>query len=104
LRRVNYHSKARHLIIPTLWQSKGIALKSRTNLVVAIIAAAILAAFAYKGFTRQPPQSTSKPSAENCTQEAIRQVGDALERSILSAKCANLAKPTNGQTAKNANP
>jgi len=68
-------------------------LKSRTNLVVAILAAAILAAIALKSFTRQPAHPASTPTAADCTPEAIRQVSDALERSILSANCAKLNDP-----------
>jgi len=68
-------------------------LKARTNLVVAVVAAAILAAIAYRGLTRQPAHAVaSKPSAGNCTPEAIKQVTDALERSVLSANCAKRAK------------
>jgi len=70
-------------------------LKPRTNLVIAVLAAAILAAIAFKSLTRKPAQMTSSPTAENCTPEAIKQVTDALERSILSANCAKLAKPHN---------
>jgi len=68
------------------------ALKSRTNLVIAILAAAIIAAIAFKSLTRRPPQAASKPTAENCTPEAIKQVTDVLERSILSANCTKLEK------------
>jgi len=67
-------------------------LKPRTSLVIAILAATILAAIAVKSLTRQPAQMASKPVAENCTREAIKQVTDALERSVLSANCAKLKK------------
>jgi len=70
-------------------------LKSRTNLVIAIIAAAIVAAIAFKTLTRQPPQIPNKPTAKDCTPEAIKQVTDALERSIVSARCAKQVKPHN---------
>jgi entry exclusion lipoprotein TrbK len=72
-----------------------LALKSRTNLIIAVLAAAALAAIAFKSFTRQPAQMASKPTAENCTTEAIKQVTDALERSVLSANCAKLVKLQN---------
>ncbi|HEY0587982.1 MAG TPA: entry exclusion lipoprotein TrbK [Pseudoduganella sp.] len=68
-------------------------MKSRTNLVIAILAASILAAIAFKSLTRRPAQLASNPTAENCTPEAIKQVSDALERSVLSANCAKLADP-----------
>jgi len=77
-------------------------LKPRTNPVIAVIAAAVLAAVAVKSFTRQPPQIPSKPVAANCTPEAIKQVADALERAILSANCAKLDasnKPTSAPIA-----
>lgn len=68
-------------------------MRPRTNLVIAVVAAAILAALAFRSFTRQPGAlPASKPNAENCTPEAIRQVADALERSVLSANCAKLEK------------
>lgn len=68
-------------------------MRPRTNLVIAVVAAAILAAFAFRGFTRQPARlAASKATAENCTPEAIKQVADALERSVLSANCAKLEK------------
>jgi entry exclusion lipoprotein TrbK len=68
-------------------------LRPRTNLVIAILAAAILAAIAFRGFTRQPARlAASKPDAASCTPEAIRQVTDALERSVLSANCAKRKK------------
>ncbi|MGW8391972.1 entry exclusion lipoprotein TrbK [Pseudoduganella sp. HUAS MS19] len=67
-------------------------LKSRTNLVIAILAAAVLAVIAFKSLTRQPEQMVSKPTAAHCTPEAIKQVTDALERSVLSANCAKLEK------------
>lgn len=72
-------------------------MKPRTNSVVAIIAAVILAVVAYKRLTHRPLQLASKPTAETCTPEAIQHVTDALERSILSAKCASLAKPFTGK-------
>jgi entry exclusion lipoprotein TrbK len=65
-------------------------LKPRTNLVIAVIAAAVLAAVALNSFKHQPPKIPSKPVAANCTPEAIKQVTDVLERSILSANCAKL--------------
>jgi entry exclusion lipoprotein TrbK len=74
-------------------------LKSRTNLVIAILAAAILAAIAVKSLTRQPAQLPSKPTAENCTPEAIKQVTDALERSVLSSNCAKQKKADKDQSA-----
>jgi len=68
-------------------------LKSRANLVIAVVAAAILATIAYRGVTRHPANAVaSKPSAISCTPEAIKQVSDALERSILSANCAKREK------------
>lgn len=78
-------------------------LKPRTNLVIAVIAAAVLAAVALKSFTRQPPQIPSKPVAANCTLEAIKQVADALERSILSANCAKLDDTNKPKAAPIAN-
>lgn len=78
-------------------------LKPRTNLVIAVIAAAVLAAVAVKSFTRQPPQIPSKPVAANCTPEAIKQVADALERSILSANCAKLDASNKPKSAPIAN-
>jgi entry exclusion lipoprotein TrbK len=81
---------------PYHWQSSAIdtddLLKSRANLVIAILAAAILALIAFKSLTRQPAQMAPKPTAEKCTPEAIKQVTDALERSILSANCAKQEK------------
>ncbi|WP_229632214.1 entry exclusion lipoprotein TrbK [Pseudoduganella violaceinigra] len=72
--------------------TSGVILKSRTNMAVAVVIAAILAAIAFRSLTRQPPHLGAKPSPEQCTPEAIRQVGDALERSVLSANCAKLAQ------------
>jgi entry exclusion lipoprotein TrbK len=58
-----------------------------------VIAAAILAAFAFRGFSQKPAQlPASKPDAQHCTPEAIKQVADALERSVLSANCAKQAR------------
>jgi len=58
-----------------------------------VLAAAILAAFAFRGFTHQPAHpAASRPGAKDCTPEAIRQVTDALERSVLSANCAKQAR------------
>ncbi|MTW13332.1 entry exclusion lipoprotein TrbK [Pseudoduganella eburnea] len=68
-------------------------MRPRTNLVIAVVAAAILAAFVFRSFTRQPGHlAASKATVESCTPEAIRQVADALERSVLSANCAKLDK------------
>lgn len=64
------------------------ALKRRMNLIIAIIAAVVLARFAYRGLTRAPAQLAPATTAAACTPEAIRQVSDALERSVLSAHCA----------------
>lgn len=68
-------------------------MKSRTNLIIAIVAAGILAVFALRAFTHKTPNLAAKPTAQSCTPEAIRQVADALERSVLSANCAKLNKP-----------
>jgi entry exclusion lipoprotein TrbK len=69
-------------------------LKTSTNLIVAIVAAITLAGFAYNGFVHQRSIPAPKASAAACTPEAIRQVADALERSMLSAQCAKQTKPT----------
>ncbi|KQZ26796.1 entry exclusion lipoprotein TrbK [Duganella sp. Root1480D1] len=74
-------------------------LKSRTNLVIAVLAAAVLAVIAVKSLTRQPAQFVSKPSVANCTPEAIKQVTDALERSVLSSNCAKQKKTDKDQSA-----
>jgi hypothetical protein len=72
-------------------------LRSRTNLVIAVLAATILAAFAFGSFTRQPSHlAASRATVEGCTPEAIKQVADALERSVLSANCAKLDKARGG--------
>ncbi|MBP1316430.1 MULTISPECIES: entry exclusion lipoprotein TrbK [Herbaspirillum] len=63
-------------------------LKPRANLVIAVIAVAIMVVFAYRSFTRQPAKISPTPNAESCTPEAIRKVSDVLERSILSSRCA----------------
>lgn len=63
-------------------------MKSSTNVIIAAIAAITLAAFAYNGFVRQRTLPVPRITAAACTPEAIRQVADALERSVLSAQCA----------------
>ncbi|WP_373922070.1 entry exclusion lipoprotein TrbK [Duganella sp. Root336D2] len=68
---------------------------------IAVIAAAILAAVALKSFTHHPPQLTSKPTAADCTPEAIKQVTDALARSVLSANCAKLNDSSKASAAMN---
>ncbi|WP_420106080.1 entry exclusion lipoprotein TrbK [Herbaspirillum huttiense] len=63
-------------------------MKARANVAIAVIAVAIIVVFAYRSFTRQPAKISPTPNAESCTPEAIREVGDVLERSILSSRCA----------------
>lgn len=59
---------------------------SKGNMVIVVIAAALLCTLAYKNMTRVPaPPPATKG---NCTPEAIRQVGDPIERAILSGQCA----------------
>ena len=65
---------------------------SRSNLVVGIAAAAALAGFAWHSMTRQPAQPEAPVTAAQCTPEAIRAIGDAVERSIRSARCAQASK------------
>lgn len=78
-------------------------MKSNTSLIVAAIAVIALAAFAYLGFSRQRTLPASHPTAASCTPEAIRQVVDALERSVLSARCAKQVRPEVDRETKSAN-
>ncbi|QGZ42629.1 entry exclusion lipoprotein TrbK [Pseudoduganella flava] len=59
----------------------------RTNLIIGVVAAGVIAAFAWRSVSRVPAQPVRAPVAAECTQEAIRAVGDAVERSILAAQC-----------------
>ncbi|GJJ01446.1 hypothetical protein RugamoR64_19840 [Duganella rhizosphaerae] len=65
-------------------------MKSKTNVLITLAAAALLGVFGYRSFTRQVrPVAVS---AATCTPEYIRSVGDAMERSILSAQCDKNAR------------
>lgn len=67
-------------------------LKFSTSLTFAVVAIITMAGFAYNGLIRQRPVPVPKATAVACTPEAIRQVADALERSVLSAQCAKQLK------------
>jgi hypothetical protein len=64
----------------------------RTNLIVGVVAAVAIAAFAWHGVSRAPAQPTRGTTAAECTQDAIRSVSDAVERSILAAQCRQSGK------------
>lgn len=68
----------------------------KNHLIISIIAAAILALFGFRSVTRETAQPVAAPSAAACTPDAIRQVRDAVERSVLSARCAKAAQPAQG--------
>ncbi|GAB2838355.1 hypothetical protein GCM10027277_01540 [Pseudoduganella ginsengisoli] len=76
-------------------------MKSRLNHVIAIAAAIALGAFAYRSFTGKPVRTAPPTTAAECTPDAIRQVRDTLERSILSAQCAKRQQPIEPATSKN---
>jgi hypothetical protein len=59
----------------------------RTNLIVGIVAAVAIGAFAWRSVSRVPAQPSRAPAAAECTQDAIRAVSDAVERSIMAARC-----------------
>ena len=58
------------------------------NLIVSAVAAVIVVVFAWRELTRPAAGPAREATAASCTPEAIRQVADALERSVLSAQCA----------------
>jgi hypothetical protein len=70
---------------------------SKGTTVIVVMAAALLCTLAYKNMSKvpAPPPATRG----NCTQEAIRQVDDPMERAILSGQCAK-QPATTGANAK----
>ncbi len=65
-------------------------MKSKTNVLLTLAAAALLGVFGYRSLARQvQPVAVS---AASCTQDHIRSVGDAVQRSILSAQCDKAAR------------
>ena len=64
-------------------------MKSTTNVLVTLAAAALLGVFGYRSLATQV--QPIKADAATCTPDHIRDVGDAMQRSILSAQCAKLA-------------
>ena len=65
-------------------------------MVIVVMAAALLCTLAYKNMTKVPaPPPATK---DNCTQEAIRQVDDPMERAILSGQCAKQPATTGAAT------
>jgi entry exclusion lipoprotein TrbK len=60
----------------------------KSSHVITAAAAIAVGAFAYDSLTKRPVRPAPPTTAAECTPDAIRQVPDALERSILSAQCA----------------
>jgi hypothetical protein len=69
---------------------KELILTLRASTVMAVVAAGLLGVFAYRSVSRVP--APPAPTPASCTAEAIRQVADAMERSILSGQCAKKAR------------
>ncbi|MQA39208.1 entry exclusion lipoprotein TrbK [Rugamonas aquatica] len=65
-------------------------MKSKTNVVFTLAAAALLGVFGYRSLAKQT--QPIEVNAVTCTQEHIRSVGDAMQRSVLSAQCAKAAQ------------
>lgn len=65
-------------------------MKSKTNVLITLAAAALLGVFGYRSLARQVrPVAVS---AATCTPAYIRGVGDAMERAILAAQCDKAAR------------
>ena len=65
-------------------------MKSKTNVLITLAAAALLGVFGYRSLARQVQPIAA--GAATCTPEYIRSVSDAMERSILSAQCDKAAR------------
>jgi hypothetical protein len=69
----------------------------RTNLIIGVVAAGVIASFAWRSVSHVPAEPGRVPTAADCTPQAIRAVGDVLERSIVSARCAKIGSAFQGQ-------